>query len=254
MFMKPGFLLPLPAVALSAATLYAQSTISLPDAPTPSPDAATIRNLPRNLLHDQAAIWTFPLHVNEGGVIEGIFLVAGAAALGADDRHIMQDHFHDQNTIDHANTASEGLTGLFGVAPVVFYGVGAIHHNDEAKKTGVMGGEAMVDAVAVNHAIKIVSRRERPTADDAKGKFFQPGVGFDSSFASDHCVVAWSSAAVIASEYNGWMTKFVAYDLASGVSVTRVVSRNNFPSDVLVGSAVGWMIGRYVHHRHNVDE
>jgi hypothetical protein len=253
MFMKPGLPFLLSAFALSAATLYGQSSGALPDAPNPSPDAATVRNLPRNLLHDQEAIWTFPMHANEGGVIEGIFLVAGATALGAEDRHIMQDHFHDQSTIDHASTASEGLTGLFGAAPFVFYGIGALRHNDEARETGIMGGEAIADSVAVNQVIKIVSRRERPAADNAKGKFFQPGVGFDSSFASDHCVVAWSSAAVIASEYNGWMTKFIAYGLASGVSVTRVVSRNHFPSDVLVGSAVGWMIGRYVHRRHSTN-
>jgi hypothetical protein len=239
-------------VALSVA-VHAQSSAALPDSPVPSPDAPTVRNLPRNLLHDQEAIWTFPLHTSEGGVVEGVLLVAGAAALGAEDRHIMQDHFLDMDTNNKADTASQGLTGLLGAAPAVVWGIGKIHHNDEAEQTGVMGGEAMIDAVAVNQVIKICSRRERPTVDDAKGKFFQPGVGFDSSFPSDHSMIAWSSAAAIASQYNGFMTKFIAYGLASGVSVTRVVSRNHFPSDVLVGSAVGWMIGRYVHHRHRVD-
>jgi PAP2 superfamily len=90
-------------------------------------------------------------------------------------------------------------------------------------------------------------RRERPAVDDASGKFFQPNVNFDSAFA----VIAWSSATVIASEYNGFFTQVAAYSLATGVSITRIASRNHFPSDVLVGSAVGWMIGRYVHHRHH---
>ena len=180
----------------------------------------------------------------------GVIFVFAAAGVGAEDRHIMQDHFHDQNTIDHANTASEGLTGLFAVAPVAFYGIGDIHHDEEAKRTGVMGGEAILDALAVNQVIRICARRERPAVDDARGKFFQPGVGFDSSFASNHSIVAWASAAVIASEYNGIGTQILAYGLASGVSVTRVISRNHFPSDVFVGSGVGWIIGRYVHHRH----
>jgi membrane-associated phospholipid phosphatase len=41
-----------------------------------------------------------------------------------------------------------------------------------------------------------------------------------------------------------------AYSLAAGVSITRVLGQEHFPSDVLVGSACGWLIGRYVvHHR-----
>ncbi len=241
------------AVFLMGPAVHAQSTSQVPDAPAPATDAPTFRNVPRNLMHDQAGIWTFPLHIDEREAMGGILFVFAAAGIGAEDRHIMQNHFHDQNMIDQANTASEGLTGLFAVAPVVFYGIGDIHHDEEAKKTGVMSGEAILDALAVNQVIRICARRERPTLDDAKGKFFQPGVGFDSSFASNHSVVAWSSAAVIASEYNGLMTKIVAYGLASGVSVTRVVSRNHFPSDVLIGSGVGWVIGRYVHHRHRHD-
>ena len=64
----------------------------------------------------------------------------------------------------------------------------------------------------------------------------------------------FASAAVIASRYDGYMTKLTAYGLATGVSLTRVIGRDHFPSDVLVGSAVGWMIGRYVHRRHTPKE
>ena len=233
-----------------ATTARAQSTSSLPEAPQPAPDAPTIRNVPRNFLHDQAGIWTSPLHMNDGSVVMTILFLAGAGALGSEDRHIMQNHFLDKNTNDHANTASTGLTGLFIAAPVAFYGIGHLRHDSDAEQTGLLAGEAIVDSVAVNEVFKIASRRERPTLDNAKGKFFQSGVNFDSSFASNHSVIAWSSAAVIASEYNGPLTKLTAYGLATGVSLTRVIGRDHFPSDVLVGSAVGWLIGRYVYHRH----
>jgi membrane-associated phospholipid phosphatase len=49
------------------------------------------------------------------------------------------------------------------------------------------------------------------------------------------------------------MTKITAYGLATGVSLTRVLARQHFPSDVLVGSAVGWLVGRYVFHKHHKD-
>jgi membrane-associated phospholipid phosphatase len=64
-------------------------------------------------------------------------------------------------------------------------------------------------------------------------------------------MIAWSSAAVIASEYDGPMTKLAAYGLATGVSLSRVLARQHFPSDVVVGSAVGWLVGRYVFHKHH---
>ena len=236
-------------VSLSGA-IRAQSP-ALPNAPQPANDAPTIRNFPRNFVLDQRAIWTSPLHMSEGAAVASILFIGGAAALGAEDRHIMQNHFLDPSTNDHANTASTGLTGLFIAAPVALYGMGHMRKDVHAEQTGMVAGEAIVSSVAVNEVFKIVSRRERPTVNDAKGKFFQPGVGFDSSFASNHSIIAWSSATAIASEYDSWITKLTAYSLAGGVSLTRVVGRDHFPSDVLVGSAVGWAIGRYVSYRHH---
>jgi membrane-associated phospholipid phosphatase len=183
----------------------------------------------------------------------GVLFVASAGALGSEDANIMQHHFLNLSTANHANTASTGLTGLLGAAPVAYFGIGHLTHNAAAEQTGMLGGEAMIDAVAVNEVFKIASRRERPTLDDARGRFFQLGVGFESSFASNHCVVAWSSATVIASESNHFLVKLAAYGMATGVSATRVVGRDHFPSDVYVGSVVGWMIGRYVLRHHTRD-
>jgi hypothetical protein len=224
----------------------------LADAPAPAdPESPTLRNLPANFLRDQGAIWTSPLRLTDKNAVGPVLLVGATALLISTDHQVMSDHFLDKSTNNHAETASTGLTGLLMAAPVAFFGVGSLKHDPHAQETGVMAGEALLDSVAVNEAVKIISRRERPTVDGARGKFFQSGVNFDSSFASNHSVIAWSSAAVIASEYNGPLTQICAYTLATGVTITRVASRNHFPSDVLVGSAVGWMIGRYVHHRHH---
>jgi membrane-associated phospholipid phosphatase len=153
-----------------------------------------------------------------------------------------------------ANTASEGLLGGFVIAPVAIYGIGYLHHDEHATETGILAGQAMVDSLVVDEVLKAVTMRERPTLDGAKGKFFQTSVGLNSSFPSTHSIIAWSSATVIASEYRGPLTQITAYGLATGVSLTRVLARQHFPSDVLVGSAVGWLVGRYVVHRHRKDE
>ncbi len=66
--------------------------------------------------------------------------------------------------------------------------------------------------------------------------------------------MAWSAATVLAHEYPGPLTKFLAYGLATGISVARVTGRQHFPSDVLVGSGLGYLIGRQVYARHHDPE
>ena len=63
----------------------------------------------------------------------------------------------------------------------------------------------------------------------------------------------WSFAHVIAGQYNGIATQAIVYGLASTVSVSRVIARDHFPSDVLVGSTFGWLIGGYVLHHRSVE-
>ena len=227
---------------------------NLPDAPSPQIDASdkpvTVLGTPRRILDDQAAIWTSPARLRDSNALGPVALVLATALVITTDHQVMSSHFQNPSINDKASTASTGLTAGFGVAPVAIYAIGAMHHDDHATETGILGGEAMIDSVAVSEVIKAISMRERPTLDNAKGKFFQTSVGLDSSFPSNHAIIAWSSAAAIASEYNGPLTQITAYGLATGVSVSRVLARQHFPSDVLVGSAVGWMIGRYVVRKH----
>jgi hypothetical protein len=42
-----------------------------------------------------------------------------------------------------------------------------------------------------------------------------------------------------------------AYGLATAVSLSRYTGRNHFLSDVLVGSAIGYGVGRYVYHKRH---
>lgn len=242
---------------------HAQGTDGLPDAPQAAAqaqaqktDEVTVRNTPLNLLKDQKEIWTSPLRIRESNALTPVFLVLGTTVLITTDHQVMSSSTLQNKSLNNeAVNASDGLAGAFIAAPAAIYGMGLIRHDDHASETGILGGEAIADSLVVSEVIKIVSQRERPTVDNAKGKFFQTSVGYDSSFPSNHSIIAWSSAAVIASEYGGPLTKITAYGLATGVSLTRVIGLQHFPSDVLVGSAVGWLIGRYVvrHRSHWAD-
>jgi hypothetical protein len=235
----------------------------LPDAPLPQgsgPPApgdsqpVTLSGLPISILKDQAAIWTSPIRFRERDLAWAIPLgLATTLAISADHEAMSTVVSHNSD-FNHRNVqASDVLTGGFIAAPVALFGMGQFHGDPHAREAGILGGEAMVDALVVDEGMKLIFLRERPSADGAKGKFFQTGVGTDSSFPSTHSMLAWSSAAVIAAEYPSMWVQIGVYSLATGVSLTRVLGQQHFPSDVLVGSVAGWLVGHYVfrrHHRH----
>jgi membrane-associated phospholipid phosphatase len=244
---------------------------ALPDAPspqatTPSPatapaatasqlavkDEPTLRKTPIHILKDQAAIWSSPAHLHDRDFAYLIPLGLATTLAITTDHQVMSTMVSQNASFNNLNVeASDGLVGGFIAAPVVLYTLGHIHHDDHATETAVLAGEAMVDGLVVSEVLKEVSLRERPMLDNARGRFFQTSVGSNSGFPSTHTMVAWPAAVVIASEYHGPMTQLVAYGLATGVSLTRVLGQQHFPSDVLVGSALGWLVGHYVYRKHS---
>jgi PAP2 superfamily len=237
------------------------SSVSPPDAPLPQSadpaqasekDRVTLRSTPINILKDQATIWTSPARIRTHDLTWMVPLaIATTVAITADHETMSSVVSPNAAFNNHNVTASDALTGGFIAAPVALLGIGEMRQNETARETGILGGEAIVDGLVVEEGTRLIFLRERPSVDQAKGKFFQKSAGVDGSFPSMHSVLAWSSASVIAAEYPSRLVRFSAYTLAAGVSLTRVLGQQHFPSDVLAGSAVGWLVGRYVYHRHH---
>jgi len=230
------------------------ASIVLPDAPQPSTDkdAVTLRNTPIHILKDQGAIWTSPLRLKTSDLKWLVPLAAATGVSLATDHYTMQsvvstDANFNQKNVDISNV----LTGGLLAAPVAFYGVGYLKGNEHARETGVLGAEAILNGLVVEQGLKLATWRERPAQNNARGHFFQGSAGIDSSFPSSHSLLAWSAAAVIASEYPSRWSQIGVYALASGVSLTRVIGQQHFPTDALVGSAAGWLVGRYVYRTHH---
>jgi len=258
---RPAVFILLLAIAVGPAAGAQTASSTLPDTPQAQPanpvgaeprSDVTLRGVPKDILKGQAAIWTSPAHIRDRDLAYLVPIGLAATLAVTTDHQVMSSAKLDNPSLNsQASTASNGLLGGFVAAPVIIYGLGAIHHDDHATETGILAGEAMVDSLVVDEVLKVITMRERPTLDNAKGKFFQSSVGVDSSFPSTHSMIGWASAGVIASEYNGPLTQIAAYGLATGLSVSRVLARQHFPSDVVVGSAVGWLVGRYVVHKHH---
>ena len=220
---------------------------------SPSPDPSSSPTLEheffKNILRDQKAIWTAPFKWDRGDAKWIVPLGLGTAALIATDRTTATEiaEFDDQLS------ASRWISypgSTYGAAAVggVFYLAGRAGHDARARETGLLSWEALVNSEIIVVSLKAITERRRPLAEHHRGDFFRVG----TSFPSGHAIHAWSVATVIANEYSDHRSvQIAAYGLATVVSAARFTGEKHFLSDILIGSAMGYGIGRYVYHAHH---
>jgi membrane-associated phospholipid phosphatase len=205
---------------------------------------------PKNLFEDQKAIWTSAAHVRWA---DARWLVPFAEVTGgflATDRSTIRALPGSASTQKDFRTFSDaGVATLVG-GSAGLYLWSRISHDDHKREAGILATEAVVDSLGVNTALKYSFGRERPYTDNGRGEFFAGG----DSFPSDHAAAAWSAASVLAHEYPAPLTQFLVYGMATAVSASRVMGKEHFPSDVVVSSALGWLIGREVYKLHHDPE
>lgn len=210
----------------------------------------SLHSAPKHFLLDQKAMWTSPAHIR---VPEATWLVPVAgftAGLFATDSDFMRGLSHDPNTLAHYNRLSNyGVGAMAGLAGGAYF-LGLATHNEHERETGFLSGEAAIDSVIAAEAISYVTGRERPNVDNANGQFWKGG----GSFPSDHSAAAWAIAGIVAHEYPNALVKFLSYGAATAVSVSRIKAEQHFPSDVAVGSAIGWLVSQYVYNQHHDPE
>ena len=215
----------------------------------------SLKRLFLNLPGDQRAIWSAPFHLKTSDA-SWLAPFAGSTALliASDRRNMAREHSNSVAIQRSQDVANGGLFALAGV-PAVMWAWGGVTGQPRLHETGLLTGEALVNSLAVDEALKLVFQRERPAASGGQGNFFSqlsnPG------FPSTHATLSWTAASVIAHEYPGIIPQTLAYGTAAAVSLARVTGRKHFPSDVVVGSALGWMIGRKVfqtHHNTDLDD
>ena len=223
-----------------------------PKSQTPPPPSLEKKFL-ANILSDQRAIWTAPFSLRRGDARWLAPLGVATVIFVATDRHTAGELFEGGNHPTRINISRDlsrlGSGYATGGVAAAFYFVGRAKHDARARETGLLGAEALIDSAVVVTALKTVSQRQRPPADHASGEFYDGG----SSFPSGHAITAWALATVVAHEYGQHrpLVRFGAYGIATAISLSRYTGSNHFLSDVLVGSALGYGIGRYVYHQHH---
>jgi len=243
---------------LFAVTLICSLNVVAQTSPTTSP--APAKQAPRlekkffvNILRDQRAIWTSPFHLHSSDSKWLAPVGLSTIALIATDRRTSGELVENGNNLNRLRISKDisrmGSLYATGGAAAIFYLAGRATHNDHARETGLLGAEALIDSSILVSVLKSVSQRQRPPTDHTSGEFFDGG----SSFPSGHAISAWSLATVIDQEYGNHrpLVKVGVYGLATAVSLSRFTGRSHFLSDVLIGSAMGYGIGRYVYRKHH---
>jgi membrane-associated phospholipid phosphatase len=238
-------------VAAAAQTLPADAA-AIPQA-SPAPQASTSPSLERqffrNILRDQLAIITSPLHLKQSDAKFLLPIGAATAVLIGTDRRTAAALGNNQTRLTVSRDISRlGEFYTTGGIATAFYIAGRAGGSARARETGLLAGEALIDSGIDVQALKAITQRPRPLQDNGRARFFTRG----NSFPSGHAISAWSLATVVADEYHDRpVVRFGAYGLATAVSLSRYTGRNHFLSDVFVGSALGYGIGHYVYKTHH---
>jgi hypothetical protein len=216
--------------------------------PGEDPENRLVSPFLKHLVSDQKEFWTMPARfktrdlkwILPGAGITAAFIASDSWWAKQVNPSHMQTSLHISDYATYAMIAAGGGSFLLG----------HMTHNDHLQEAGLLSGEAAINSTAVAYLFKETTQRQRPLEGNHNGDFFTGG----ASFPSEHSAIAWSVASVWAHEYPGWLSQASAYGLASAVTLTRVTAQQHFPSDVIIGSALGWYFGRQVYRAHHDPE
>jgi membrane-associated phospholipid phosphatase len=239
----------------------AQDTKSQNDTPSqgihkenpPEPESHGTRlhwqDIPKNVIHDEKAIFTSPFHINrENAKYWVLFGGATAVLIGFDQK--ISNTLPQTTSLTKPSTWASRIGADYSIYPLwaTFYLYGKVGDHPRARDTGRIGIEALIDADITVNILKAVSQRPRPETKGQSVKFFTGG----DAFPSGHSIKTWALARIAAREYsdNNWVP-WVAYSAATAVSVARFGGRRHNASDALAGAAIGYFVGDFVYNHHH---
>jgi membrane-associated phospholipid phosphatase len=197
------------------------------------------------LLEDQKELYLAPF--KPGAYKWDLLFLAGTGALIATDRQssraLPTNHLDLWRNMSNVSLISTGAT----LGSLWLYGIKT--DNPHAKETGELELETLSNTFLIYTPMQFIFGRERPEEATGNGRFFV-NRGFNTSFPAGHPMFTWAMASVAAHEYPKPWAQALAYGAATSVSLARWMGREHYASDILVGSALGYLIGTHVFHSH----
>jgi membrane-associated phospholipid phosphatase len=237
---------------------------SLPAAPTGSREFS-LRSISRDFLKDAGQIWSYPVHIRTRDILPIAGLAALTGLLIANDEAIYRGFMDYRDAHAWVRGVSPVITqmgsyGAWGTA-ALFLGIGLIGGNKKSTETAVLAASAMLQSNILVMFLKGMFGRQRPFWADGVDHWSGPVGFFDrfeagqsgryDSFPGGHSITAFSLATVVAMQYReSFWVPILAYATATGVALSRTTENKHWLSDSLVGSVLGYVIGRLVVRNH----
>jgi membrane-associated phospholipid phosphatase len=148
---------------------------------------------------------------------------------------------------DFSRYSELGGNGLMTIPDLgAMYWAGTSHSDCRLKEASLAGLQAFVLSAGAAWLVKSLAGRPRPNAGYESDTWYGPFSGHDA-FPSGHTTRAFAVATVLAGYYKDKMwVGITAYGLATFTASGRLLSGEHWPSDVLVGMALGYVVGRGV--------
>lgn len=203
---------------------------------------------------DAGRIGTSPLRADACDVLwtAGIFASTGVV--------MTQDEALRTHLEGRATGLADGLLSAGGFYGNAFTGIaigaalyagGFGFDAQEVRVTGRMLVEAIAIAGVITSVVKSVAGRSRPFLEEGAW-MFRPGQMDNArlSFPSGHATVAWAMSSVLASRIDHPVASVALYTLAAATCLQRIDRDQHWASDVLLGSAIGFSVGRAIVRMH----
>ena len=245
-------------VALLASTLcWAQEPPPPPatlPAVTPTPTSAAgsgnvVTSFLRDWAQDQKRFALSPFHMNKKqafGIVLPLAVTTFALTYAdADAGRYPRTRPNLRRASNYISTVGAGYTlGGLTLGTLLY---GDVNHHPETMKMGRNGMLALAGALTDNYALKFAFGRERPSDNDGEGRFWK---GKDT-FPSGHAMTTFAVASAL-SHTKGcpkWV-KITSYSVAAAVSFARWGAHRHYPSDILAGATLGYLMGKSVAANH----
>ena len=187
---------------------------------------------PRNAIRPRNLAWELPVAAATG------LLIAKA------DRPTV-DRFHSLSLQKDSGLWSDVGIGLELGAGGIAWVAGCASDHPSVANSAFTALAAAGFGQLINLGFKEGFRRQYPYEPNSTGAFFYRSRA--GSFTSGHATTSFAFASAIAHRYphKPWVV-WGSYALATGLSVARVPAKKHFPSDILVGAAIGYATGTYL--------
>lgn len=198
-------------------------------------------------------------------VVLGATTAAGFILIGFDERIATQVRESPLQR-SHAMANAMQVAGVVGEPGAVIAGAalwlnGRLSKDRTQELVGLRSLEAIAVTGAATVAIKAITGRARPDESPFAARDFRLGRGFGDrnefqSFPSGHVTVAFAFASAVDAELNRLAPKHprwivpTLYGLAAATAASRVYRDRHWTSDVVLGSAIGFVGGHAVVRWH----